>query len=96
MKMSDVYASIKCRNPFQQLVEMHIRENFLDEGIAKLELLNDGIRLTDKTGAVADFLYNYETGKIDMHELSRKELKAEAKRKKTIELIQRDLLKSMK
>lgn len=48
---------LNCNTPFQQLVMMHISENFFTDDV-ELELINDGIRLTDKTGAVADLDYS--------------------------------------
>lgn len=85
---------IKCQNPFQQLALLHIQENFLEDGVKELALIKNGIRLTDKTGAVADFVYNGDTGNIDFHEVDSEQLKKEAERKKNVELIQRDLLRA--
>lgn len=87
---------IKCQNPFQHLALLHIQDNFLESGVKELALLNNGIRMTDKTGAVADFIYNRDTGKIDFREVDSKQLKREAERKKNVELIQRDLLRNVK
>lgn len=75
---------------------LHIQENFLESGVKELALLKCGIRLTDITGAVADFVYNRDTGKIDFREVDSKQLKSEAERKKNVELIQRDLLRNVK
>ncbi|MGN1137629.1 MAG: hypothetical protein ACI4SF_15605 [Oscillospiraceae bacterium] len=85
--------SVKCQNPFQQLALMHIQENFLPDGILNLDTIPNGIRMTDKTGAVADFIYNGDTGRIDMQELDSKRLRKEKERQKVVQLIQRDLLK---
>lgn len=87
---------LKCNTPFQELVMMHISKNFVTDDV-ELELINDndGIRLTDKTGATADFIYNHDTGKIDMKELNSEEIKKAQKRKKAVQLIQRDLLRGM-
>ncbi len=87
---------IKCENPFQHLALLHIEENFLEDGVKELALIKNGIRLTDVAGAVADFVYNGDTGNIDFHEVDSKQLQKEARRKKNIELIQRDLLRSLK
>lgn len=73
---------------------LHIQENFLEDGVRELALIKNGIRLTDKTGAVADFVYNGDTGNIDFHEVDSGQLKKEAERKKNVELIQRDLLRA--
>lgn len=80
----------------QSVVLNHICDSFLDEGVKELALIPWGLRLTDKTGAVADFIYNRETGRVDMVERDEKFLKKEAQKKKAVQLIQRDLLKSMK
>lgn len=74
---------------------LHINDNFVIEEV-ELELIHDGIRLTDKTGAVADFTFNRETGRIDMKELDSEEIKKAQERKKAVQLIQRDLLRGMK
>ena len=87
--------SLNCNTPLQQLVMLHINENFVIEEV-ELELIHDGIRLTDNTGAVADFTFNRETGKIDMKELDNEEIKKAQERKKAVQLIQRDLLRGMK
>ena len=86
---------IYCENPFLHLALLHIEENFFEDGVKELALLKNGIRLTDVTGAVADFVYNGDTGKIDFHEVDSKQLKKEAERKKNVELIQRYLLRAM-
>lgn len=75
---------------------LHIQDNFLESGVKELALIKNGIRMTDKTGAVADFLYNHDTGNIDFHEVDSKQLKREAERKKNVELIQCDLLRNVK
>lgn len=84
---------LNCNTPLQQLVMLHINENFVIEEV-ELELIHDGIRLTDNTGAVADFTFNRETGKIDMKELDSEEIKKAQERKKAVQLIQRDLLRA--
>lgn len=42
----------------QYKVLKHIFVEFLPEGIAHLELIENGLRLTDITGDSADFIYN--------------------------------------
>lgn len=42
----------------QYKVLKHIAKEFIPEGIASLKLIPDGIRLTDRTGDTADFIYN--------------------------------------
>ncbi|MCM1524136.1 MAG: hypothetical protein NC120_06725 [Ruminococcus sp.] len=96
MNLYDFYIPYSIHYPAQWLAFQHIQENFLGSGVKELELLTEGIRLTDKTGAVADFLYNRETTRIDMFERDEKYLKKEARKKRSVQLIQRDLLKSMK
>lgn len=83
----------KCQNPFQQLALMHIQQNFYDEGISQLELIKDGIRLTDRDGAVADFVYNDVSGRIEMQEVDSNQLRREKKRKEVVKNIQRNLQK---
>lgn len=75
---------------------LHIQDNFLESGVKNLALIKNGIRMTDKTGAVADFTYNRDTGNIDFCKVDSKQLKIEAERKKNVELIQRGLLRSVK
>lgn len=86
---------IECQNALQRLALLHIQEHFLASGVKNLTLIKNGIRLTDKTGKVADFVYNLDTGNIDFCEVNSKQLKKETKRKKNVELIQRDLLRSL-
>lgn len=83
--------NFKCDTPFQELVLLHIIENFNDD--VELEPISDGIRLTDKTGAVADFIYNHDTGRIEMKELDDNDIKKCQERKKAVQIIQRDLLR---
>lgn len=83
----------KCQDPFQQLALMHIQQNFYDEGISQLELIKDGIRLTDKNGAIADFVYNGVSGSIEMQEVDSSQLRREKERKEAVELIKRNLQK---
>lgn len=42
----------------QYKVLKHISAKFLPEGIASLELIENGLKLTDQTGDSADFVYN--------------------------------------
>lgn len=42
----------------QYKVLKHIAAEFIPEGIASLELIEGGLKLTDRTGATADFIYN--------------------------------------
>ncbi len=42
----------------QYKVLKHIAIEFAPEGIASLELIEGGLKLTDRTGATADFIYN--------------------------------------
>ena len=58
--------NIKCDNMPQLKALKHIKENFSPNGVKKLELLKNGVRLTDRVGAVADFIYN--DGKVIMKE----------------------------
>lgn len=45
----------------------HIQDCFHPDGVQNMELLSNGIRLTDCTGAQADFLYI--NGQIELHEV---------------------------
>lgn len=87
---------VSIHQPAQRVVLNHIWDFFTDEGVKKLDLIDWGLRLTDKTGAVADFIYNHDTGRVDMIERDEKYLAQEARRKKNVMKVQRDLLKSMK
>ena len=82
--------------PAQMIALNHIWDFFADEGVKELTLIDWGLRLTDKTGAVADFVYNHDTRRVDMIERDKKYLAQEARRKKNIMKVQRDLLKSTK
>lgn len=62
---------VSIHQPAQLIVLNHIWDSFTDEGVKTLALIDWGLRLTDKTGAVADFVYNHDTGHVDM--LERKE-----------------------
>lgn len=42
----------------QYKVLKHIAAEFIPEGIANLELIENGLRLTDCTGDTADFVYD--------------------------------------
>lgn len=79
MSIYDFYIPYSSHYPAQFLALMHIQDNFLDSGVKKLELLKKGIRLTDKTGATADFIYNPKTRHVDMVERNEKFLKKEKK-----------------
>lgn len=72
MSIYNFYIPFSEYYPAQFLALRHIQDNFSDSGVKKLELLKDGIRLTDKTGATADFVYNPETRRIEMVEHNKK------------------------
>lgn len=42
----------------QYKVLKHISSEFIPEGIASLELIEGGLKLTDRTGDTADFIYD--------------------------------------
>ncbi len=50
----------------QYKVLRHISAEFLPEGIASLDLIGDGLRLTDRTGDTADFIFNAETASVNI------------------------------
>lgn len=91
--MSNLY--IECDDPFQYFALLYVQNNFYSNGVKELTLIQNGVRLTDMTGAVADFVYNFDTGNIDFREVGSEQLRREAKRKKNVQLIQRDLLRSL-
>ena len=53
--MEKIYIHCDTISQFKALRE--IQHSFLPEGVLSLKLIEDGIRLTDKTGATADFVY---------------------------------------
>lgn len=53
--MDKIYIHCDTISQFKALRE--IQHSFLPEGVLSLKLIEDGIRLTDKTGATADFVY---------------------------------------
>lgn len=48
----------------QYKVLKHIAAEFIPEGIASLELIEGGLKLTDCTGDTADFVYDGSSVKI--------------------------------
>lgn len=59
---------IHCNTIAQFKVLRHLQREFEPSGVKSLELINNGIRLTDRTGASADFVYNAETGSVELYE----------------------------
>ena len=59
---------IHCDTITQFKVLRHLQREFEPSGVKQLELIEDGIRLTDCTGASADFVYNTETCSIELYE----------------------------
>ena len=53
--MDKIYIHCDTISQFKALRE--IQHSLLPEGVLSLKLIEDGIRLTDKTGATADFVY---------------------------------------
>ena len=53
--MDKIYIHCDTISQFKALRE--IQSSFLPEGVQSLKLIEDGIRLTDQTGATADFVY---------------------------------------
>lgn len=53
--MDKIYIHCDTISQFKALRE--IQNSFLPEGVQSLKLIEDGIRLTDQTGATADFIY---------------------------------------
>ena len=52
----------------QYKVLKHISEEFILEGIASLELIGNGLKLTDCTGDTADFVYDENTSSVIIKE----------------------------
>ena len=52
----------------QYKVLQHISEEFVPEGIASLELIGNGLKLTDCTGDTADFVYDENTSSVIIKE----------------------------
>lgn len=52
----------------QYKVLKHISEEFISEGIASLELIGNGLKLTDCTGDTADFVYDENTSSVIIKE----------------------------
>lgn len=52
----------------QYRVLKHIAAEFIPEGIAELELIKGGLRLTDFTGDAADFLYDERSSAVIIKE----------------------------
>lgn len=60
--MDKIYIHCDTISQFKALRE--IQHSFLPEGVLNLELIEDGIRLTDQTGATANFVYVPETDTV--------------------------------
>lgn len=52
----------------QYRVLKHISAEFVPEGIAGLELIKDGLKLTDFTGDAAEFIYDENTSSVIIKE----------------------------
>ena len=52
----------------QYKVLKHISEEFIPEGIASLELIEGGLKLTDCTGDTADCVYDESTSSVMIKE----------------------------
>lgn len=51
---------IKCKTLSQLKALKEIQNSFASEGVKELQLIKNGIRLTDSTGAQADFIYDFK------------------------------------
>lgn len=60
--MEKIYIHCDTISQFKALRE--IQHSFIPEGVLSLKLIEDGIRLTDKTGATADFVYVPESDTV--------------------------------
>lgn len=60
--MEKIYIHCDTISQFKALRE--IQHSFLPEGVLNLELIEDGIRLTDQTGATANFVYVPESDMV--------------------------------
>lgn len=59
---------IHCNTIAQFKVLRHLQREFETSGVKNLELIDNGIRLTDCTGASANFVYNAETDRVELYE----------------------------
>lgn len=59
---------IYCNTITQFKVLRHLQREFEPSGVKSLELIDNGIRLTDCTGASANFIYNAETDSVELYE----------------------------
>lgn len=60
--MEKIYIHCDTISQFKALRE--IQHSFLPDGVLNLELIEDGIRLTDQTGATANFVYVPESDMV--------------------------------
>lgn len=60
--MEKIYIHCDTISQFKALRE--IQHSFLPEGVLSLKLIEDGIRLTDQSGATADFIYVSESDTV--------------------------------
>ena len=60
--MDKIYIHCDTISQFKALRE--IQHSFLPEGVLSLKLIEDGIRLTDQTGATSDFIYVSESDTV--------------------------------
>lgn len=60
--MDKIYIHCDTISQFKALRE--IQHSFLPEGVLSLKLIEDGIRLTDQSGATADFIYVSESDTV--------------------------------
>lgn len=62
--------NIKCNTMEQLKVLKHLQESFAPHGIKHLELIKDGIRVTDSVNTRADFIYNRKNDSVELIEKS--------------------------
>ena len=60
--MDKIYIHCDTISQFKALRE--IQRSFLPEGVLNLKLIEDGIRLTNQSGATADFVYVPESDTV--------------------------------
>ena len=60
--------NIRCDTMAQLRALKHIQDSFSPKGVKKLELIDNGIRLTDMTGIKGDFISDPKTGDVYLKE----------------------------
>lgn len=69
--------NIHCDTIAQFKALRHIQANFEPYGILKMELIQNGIRLTDITGGVGDFVYDEAAKSVVLNDVIAKKGESE-------------------